>query len=101
MTPELVTAACTGAVAILGAIFTYLDRRRAHRVEVQGRQIADLTNRVVHLEAELERSKSLFREAVKFIRVLLAHIAELNLAHRLGTTAPSTPEIPETLREEV
>ncbi|MFE2994286.1 hypothetical protein ACFXG4_05050 [Nocardia sp. NPDC059246] len=101
MSPELITAACTGAVAILGAIFTYLDRRRAHRVEVQGRQIADLTNRVGHLEAELERSKSLFREAVRFIRVQARHIAESAIAYRLGTTAPPAPEIPERLREEV
>ncbi|MFD9615643.1 hypothetical protein ACFWWS_40435, partial [Streptomyces sp. NPDC059083] len=69
--------------------------------EEQGRQIADLTDRVAHLEAELAKTRSLFREAVKFIRALMAHITELALAHRLGTNPPTAPEIPERLREEV
>lgn len=101
MSPEQIAALSAGAVAVLGAILGYLDRRRGHKVEEQGRQIADLTTRVGTLEAELEKSKSLFREAIRFIRFLLAHISDIGIAHQLGTTPPTAPEIPDRLKEEV
>ncbi|MFI6368937.1 hypothetical protein ACIBG0_40200 [Nocardia sp. NPDC050630] len=94
MSPEQITALFGGTVGVLTAIFGYLSARQAKRT-------AELEARVGHLEAELAKSKSLFREAVRFIRILLAHIRDLGLAHQLGTDAPAGPEIPERLREEV
>ncbi|MCU1640924.1 MAG: hypothetical protein JWN03_1199 [Nocardia sp.] len=94
MSPEQITAVCGGLVAVLGAILGYLSAR-------QGRRMAELEARVGHLEDELAQSKSSFREAVRFIRTLLSHIVDLGIAHRLGTTEPAAPPIPERLREEV
>lgn len=101
MSPEQIAALFTGTVTVLGAIFGYLDRRQTRRADEQARQISELNQRVEHLEAELAQTRSLFREAVKFIRTLMSHITELALAHRLGATPPAAPEIPDRLREEV
>ncbi|MFE3196276.1 hypothetical protein ACFXHA_45275 [Nocardia sp. NPDC059240] len=94
MNPEQITALGGGVVAIMTAVFGWLNARQAKR-------FAELEQRVEHLETELAESKSLFREAVRFIRVLLAHIADLGIAHRTGSDRPPVPEIPERLREEV
>ncbi|GAB4582636.1 hypothetical protein [Nocardia sp. IFM 10818] len=94
MTPEIISAASAGVVAILGAILGYLANK-------QTKKVADLEARVGRLEEELAHSKSLFRMAIRFIRELLGHIVELTVAHRLGHDAPPTPEVPELLREEV
>ncbi|MFE4714806.1 hypothetical protein ACFRAM_28600 [Paenibacillus sp. NPDC056722] len=101
MSPEQITALFGGTVAVLGAIFGYLNARQSRRADERDKRYALLEQRVAHLEAELAESKSLFREAIRFIRGLLSHIAELALAHRLGAPAPQTPDIPERLREEV
>ncbi|WP_067573714.1 hypothetical protein [Nocardia acidivorans] len=101
MNPEQIAALSAGAVAVLGALFGYLDRRQSRRADEQARQIAELQDRVGHLEDELAQSKSLFGESVRFIRILLAHIRDLGIAHQFGTPPPPTPEIPDRLREEV
>lgn len=101
MSPEQISAVCGGLVAVLGAIFGYLNARQSRRADEQARRTAELEDRVGHLEAELAESKGLFREATRFIRMLLAYIADLGLAHRFGTSAPPLPDIPERLRDEV
>ncbi|MEU1432119.1 hypothetical protein ABZ412_34135 [Nocardia sp. NPDC005746] len=90
MTTDQITAIGAIVTTLIGAVTTW-----------QVKKVAELQARVDKVEGELAESKGLFREAVKFIRILMAHIAELTHAHRLGTPAPQTPEIPERLREEV
>ncbi|WP_029931083.1 hypothetical protein [Nocardia otitidiscaviarum] len=94
MTPDQITAVFGGAVAVLGAVFGYLNAR-------QTRKIAELQHRVDRLESELTRTEGLLRAAVRYIRTLLAHITEVTVAHRLNEAPPEIPAIPEQLAEEI
>lgn len=94
MTPEQITAVFAGAVATLTAVFGYLNSRRA-------REHAELQKRVEKLEQELDKTETLLRAAVRYIRALLGHIAALTAAYRYGEEPPAAPAVPELLAEEI
>lgn len=90
MSPEQISAIGGIIAAILGTATAW-----------QGKRIAELQSRLDKVEAQLDASNGLVREAVRFIRRLLKHHDEVELAHKLGHTPPEIPPIPELLSKEI
>ncbi|WP_306358862.1 MULTISPECIES: hypothetical protein [unclassified Nocardia] len=101
MTPEHIAAIGGAIVAVLTAVFGFLNARQARKTDEIAQRYAELQQRVERLEQELARTEGLLRAAVRYIRELLAHITRISVAHRLGETVPDVPPIPEMLKEEI
>lgn len=78
--------------AVIGAVFTGISAVILAMSRWQASQIKDLMARVADLEAEQDEQKGLFREAVLFIRALMAVLRHEGI---------DGPEVPDTLREEI
>ncbi|MRH85985.1 hypothetical protein GFY24_00645 [Nocardia sp. SYP-A9097] len=90
MSPEQITAIGGIVAALLGTATAW-----------QGRRIAELQSRLDKVETQLEDSNELVREAIRYIRKLLKHHDEVEMAWRLGVPPPLIPEIPALLAKEI
>lgn len=80
--------------AVIAAVFTGISGVILALTKWQAGQIKDLLERVQHLEDSEAENKRRFRDAVRFIRELLAHL-------RTTGSLATAPPIPESLKEEI
>lgn len=96
----VIPVTCTGISAIILACTKW----QADKVQAQKDEIAELKGRVETLEEQQKQDRSMFRDAIRFIRAQVAHgleLAGLLHAHAPDVPVPTAPQMPDSIRDEV
>lgn len=96
----VIPVTCTGVSAIILAMTKW----QADKVQSQREEIAGLKVRVGSLEEQQVKDRSMFRDAIRYIRAQVAHGLELTgllAAHAPHIPIPPAPPLPDAIRDEV